>query len=572
MKAVLKQIKRSGSGQVEEQLKSCTFAASAHKNRILLFCEKEGITDILQLDYTWRLEYERYLAGTNVAKQDRYLYAFDRIATYYRKKACIHLSKTDAFSYQEKVIFLLYDVREDKIDYLFKMREKEHLVWDFTLPCPVQLKKQIAKVLNHLIEEMDEEHDLRLYRRYLITLKKLYEFCYEYKIDDLFTFDKYEENRFFIFMNEKLGYFKTYAKPVINLCRKVLFLQSKEINWDAAVWYMQRFSLDEARVNESDRIETFSFMSIENKENMKELQEYVKYLIGLTDLSLSTIRTIKYRLEEFIIYIGSKSIYQISAYDIDAYIERQLALGNRKEFIDRKLVILDKWYRNLLSYERIDKLPFHLEYYVTSSFENTHHDRTVEERIIDLILENLWQCDETLRLIFLIQLCTARRISEVCQIKAGSLKVVSDDFWICFYQPKMHADIMVPIPEELYKLLKGYIDIQKRRNDEYLFQDENGKAYRSGTYQKKMISFCKSCGIEVAGYEFKSHDFRHTLATQLYNQGASVQVIRDFLGHKSDEMTKQYIDFIPRQIEEKSRSLFKEKQKMVKNHDRSVIS
>ena len=37
-------------------------------------------------------------------------------------------------------------------------------------------------------------------------------------------------------------------------------------------------------------------------------------------------------------------------------------------------------------------------------------------------------------------------------------------------------------------------------------------------------------------------------------------------------MTKQYIDFIPRQIEEKSRSLFKEKQKLVKNHDRSVIS
>lgn len=51
-----------------------------------------------------------------------------------------------------------------------------------------------------------------------------------------------------------------------------------------------------------------------------------------------------------------------------------------------------------------------------------------------------------------------------------------------------------------------------------------------------------------------------------------MQVIRDFLGHKSDEMTKQYIDFIPRQIEEKSKSLFKEKQKLGKHHDRSVIS
>ena len=54
MKAVLKQRKRSGSNHIKEQLKSCDFAASAHKNRILLFCEKEGITDIMQLDYAWR--------------------------------------------------------------------------------------------------------------------------------------------------------------------------------------------------------------------------------------------------------------------------------------------------------------------------------------------------------------------------------------------------------------------------------------------------------------------------------------------------------------------------------------
>ena len=74
-----------------------------------------------------------------------------------------------------------------------------------------------------------------------------------------------------------------------------------------------------------------------------------------------------------------------------------------------------------------------------------------------------------------------------------------------------------------------------------------------------MAEFVESIGICEDEYDFKSHDFRHTIATHMYDNGASVQVIRDFFGHKTDEMTKQYIDFIARGIEKKSRDLFKEK-------------
>lgn len=58
-------------------------------------------------------------------------------------------------------------------------------------------------------------------------------------------------------------------------------------------------------------------------------------------------------------------------------------------------------------------------------------------------------------------------------------------------------------------------------------------------------------------YIFKTHDYRHTLATRFYDDGVSIQTIRDYLGHFSEEMTKQYVDFMPKRIEKASDAYFK---------------
>ena len=40
-----------------------------------------------------------------------------------------------------------------------------------------------------------------------------------------------------------------------------------------------------------------------------------------------------------------------------------------------------------------------------------------------------------------------------------------------------------------------------------------------------------------------------------YN-GTSLQAIRDFLGHKSEEMTKQYVDYLPDKIDKANEKYF----------------
>lgn len=563
MTAVLQGQKRSikkDISLVKSQIDECDSLSAAHRNKMLSFCISEDISNVLDIDYAVRKKYEGYIVNIGLKKRTSYVNDFDRVIMHHRKKQHIQIADRAVFEYKsDKEVYLPYVVRTDKLDLLYIVQDKRNLVWDFSIRCPKEFKRQFSVMLNVIIEGLGETKDLRQKRRHLITLKYLYEFCNKSKIYDLMDIDKHDENRFELYINETHKYLKPCARVVINFCRKVLFLNCKEINWRANVWYMDRFTLDEARINVSDKINSISFLNVENKDNRHVLQDYVKYMMGLTDLSLSTIRSIEYRIEEFVIQIGEKHIYDVGPDDIDRYIDRQIEVGNSKEFIDRKLVLIDKWYRNILSYGHIKKLPFQLGYYISSKFETTHNDRSVERDIINLIMQNLVCCEEVLRLMFLTQLCTARRISEVCQIKAGKIKKDSGDYWICFYQPKMAADIMVPIPKQLFILLRKHIKIHGISADEYIFQAEDGRIYRSARYQKEMSKFCEKMGICTAGYDFKSHDFRHTIATYMYKYGASLQAIRDFLGHKTDEMTKQYIDFIPMEIEKKSRLLFAEK-------------
>lgn len=52
------------------------------------------------------------------------------------------------------------------------------------------------------------------------------------------------------------------------------------------------------------------------------------------------------------------------------------------------------------------------------------------------------------------------------------------------------------------------------------------------------------------------HELSHTIATCFYDSGVSLQSIRDYLGHDYEEMTEQYIDYMPKKIEKASEDYF----------------
>lgn len=161
------------------------------------------------------------------------------------------------------------------------------------------------------------------------------------------------------------------------------------------------------------------------------------------------------------------------------------------------------------------------------------------------------------RLIFLHLWCTGLRISEVCTLKGDAYYWDGEDAWLKVYQIKMKADKMIPIPLVMYRIMRKYIEREHIRPKDYIFKGKDGGAYRGTTFRQEFQQYCDKNGIADGSYIFKTHDYRHTLATQFYDEDVSIQTIRDYLGHFSEEMTKQYVDFMPKRIEKASDTYFK---------------
>ncbi|MCR5406217.1 MAG: site-specific integrase [Lachnospiraceae bacterium] len=96
------------------------------------------------------------------------------------------------------------------------------------------------------------------------------------------------------------------------------------------------------------------------------------------------------------------------------------------------------------------------------------------------------------------------------------------------------------LSEDEITAIEEYITDNNISSNEYIFKNMRGGAYSADRFSKDFKKYLIECGI--AQYSFKSHDFRHAIATMFYENGVSIEVIRDYLGHKESQMTTQYVD------------------------------
>ena len=343
---------------------------------------------------------------------------------------------------------------------------------------------------------------------------------------------------------------------IVDNSRKILFMSGKQIHWHANVWYMERFHLAPERVNPCNPVNRLSFYQVENLNNRKLLQEYARYQIGITGLTIGNIRSQQNYVKKFLKYLGPDvCALDVTEKQIGAYFKEIQQQEIQAETVNRQILDITKFYEYLKIKKHIKAIPFHPEYYEQKVYP-IHHDRSVDEDIYMEILHKLNLFPEELRLIFLHLWATGLRISEVCTLKGDAYYWDGEDAWIKVYQIKMKADKMIPVPFMLYEVMQQYIKKNHIHANDYVFQAEQGGAYRIGSFVKRFRTQCKKHKIADCEYVFKTHDYRHTLATQFYDDGVPIQTIRDYLGHVAEEMTKQYVDYMPKKIEKANDNYF----------------
>lgn len=104
---------------------------------------------------------------------------------------------------------------------------------------------------------------------------------------------------------------------------------------------------------------------------------------------------------------------------------------------------------------------------------------------------------------------------------------------------KRNKERIIPIEEELAQGIRTYLDRKHQlpQYDDHLFVNANGNAVN----QHKVYSIVKKYMSLLSNAErISPHIFRHTFATQMLNEGASINAIKELLGHESITTTEIY--------------------------------
>lgn len=540
--------------QLEAEIKECTEVRSPYANKVKKFMIANGIWHLNELDYFWRVKYEEFLKDeVKPVSCSTYIKAFDRMKQH---TICgkAHLSgkkKYNRPAYRNQILFLLYHPEPEIFKKFDNTVKKQDLLWNFSVQASETLKKQIFQILHHIIENVN---DTWWRRMYLMALKQFYRYCVEMEFN---TIEWLEQNQIDQFKKSSYGQNIYREFDIVNYAQKVLFTEAEKIPWNANVWYMERIHLQEERINPSDPVDTISFLEIVNGENRKLAKQYVKYNLGLTDLSLSSIK------QEFI-YIRRFLVSLPPDINVDSLSREQAErvlyqFGNREikeKSYNRILDAIVHFFQFLKVRNYISEIPFQQEYYRKKEILQ-HHDRSVEKSVTAQIVSNLYRFPEQIRLIYLHLWTLGLRISEVCTLKGNAYYIWGKDTWIQVYQIKSRTYKRIPIPYALYRIMKVYLSRYQIRRDEYVFKNTRGGAFCGDTFIYNMKRYCKICGIGNGEYVFRSHDYRHGVATQFYDSEVPLQSIRDYLGHEYEEMTLQYVDYMPRRADNANEEFFK---------------
>ena len=542
--------------QLRTELDECTDVQACYRNKIEKFMAAEGLWHIKDLDYPIRKRYAEFLTGkVKPVCYSTYLKAFDRIVrrAINRRLKAIAKGKILSPPYANAEFFLPYYPDPEIARQFENSTKKKDLVWDFSRTAPENMKRQIFTVLDYEIHHPINAGTLR---NHLVALRKFYDFCTEESVEDIEHLELEDIRRFTNTL--KPGDERSQGTAIVDCCRKALFMQAEKIRWEAPVWYLERFHIQSERLDPAAPVKHISFLEVVNKQNRRLLQQYFRYGLGITNLSLKSLRSEFHYIRKFLMKLDQpegESVCTLKPEQMDAYLKGWQNKKIQPETYNKNLMAILHFFQFLFARRQIEKIPFQEDYYLKKEI-HVHHNRSVEPQAVHEMLTKLHRFPEELRLMFLHLWGIGLRISEVCTLKGSAYYIQGQDAWIQVYQIKVRSFKRIPIPDALYQLMQVYMQKHHIQAGDYVFQNQNGGAYCSGTFRKKMLRYCDQNHIQNGEYLFKCHDYRHTLATRFYDAGVPLQTIRDYLGHVYEEMTQQYVDYMPRKIDKASAEYF----------------
>lgn len=160
------------------------------------------------------------------------------------------------------------------------------------------------------------------------------------------------------------------------------------------------------------------------------------------------------------------------------------------------------------------------------------------------------------RMVIIIQE-VGMRVSELCQLQFDCIaQDAKGSWWFTYYQFKLKKEHTIPVSKEIAEVVQQqqsyireeldptfpYLFCARRNNSEIFIPALKPMSYI--TFRRYLKKLARDKNIrDASGNIFpleKIHRFRHTVGTNMINNGVPIHVVKRFFGHESFRMTERY--------------------------------
>lgn len=268
------------------------------------------------------------------------------------------------------------------------------------------------------------------------------------------------------------------------------------------------------------------------------VERFLLYLMHQKRYSQNTVNAYKRDLEQFAEYVGSQeALLTILPSDVRSWLLLLLKEGQRTSSVHRKISTLKSFYKYLIQEGHIKTNP-------ATTVSVPKQEKRLPTFLKEKQTRELFQkIDYTNdfegvrdRLILQIFYGTGMRVSELVMLKDVDIDMGQKTLKVL---GKRKKERIIPLLPVLVEEIRDYI---VRRNREvganhYLFVTKNNVVLNRGQVYYIVKKYLSQVSTAI---KRSPHILRHTFATQMLNNGADVNALKEFLGHSSLSATQVY--------------------------------